>query len=727
MKRRTLLQRTAALPISLGFGLRPLFAATDPSYDEQYPDMLATYLTQRLNQLDAEWDQKRSAIRTAEDLRARNTYVREKLIEMLGGLPEKYPLNPVVTATLERNEYRIENVLFESRPDFQVSGNLYLPANGDGPFPAVVVPGGRHSLGRLHPSQQLACLNLVHAGFAVLAFDTIGQGERRHDWNPGSGTKELDNPRLERVLPGGLLLLAGENLAQYQVWDGIRAVDYLLTRDEIDAQRIGCAGHSLGGYLALLLGVVDERIACVVVNEGGTFHRWPVETNRALEPEPIEQVLVAAAVHGVDLPDLHAALAPRPLLALTEHYTQRFEAATSQIQAAYDQVVASEHFGMDEAADPHGWTVKLRLATTDWFSRWFYERTGPATEPPLAPEPPDTLYATPNGSLRYSRRGHTVFSLILERQANLPPVRTPPATLAAFEAFRLDIDQHARRVLPYRARLRRDLAIRHRMTTPRKRYRVQKEEFLSEDGIYVPAWVFVPAGGDGPFPANLFASDRGIEAHGMEFGLLEKLAQRGHLVVAVDVRGVGATRPASRTMLDAETALTYRAWSMSDSLIGMRVRDIVRGIDYVLARQDVETSSIRVLGRSEGALWALFAAVVDERVRGVVADRGLLSYKSLTRVDRHRHGATVLIPGVLQQFDLPQVAASIADRHLVILDPLDPAKKPADIRLSRHTYEWTRRTYANLGAENRFQLMARQPGSDPADAYLAFLDTWRGV
>ena len=632
-----------------------------------------------------------------------------------------------MAATLERDGYRIENVLFESRPDFHVSVNLYVPAKGDGPFPAVAVPGGRHSLGRLHPGQQLACLNLVHAGFAVLAFDAIGQGERRHYWNPGTGTNELDDPRLERALPGGLLLLAGEHLAQYQVWDGIRAVDYLLTRDEIDPQRIGCAGHAQGGYLALLLGVVDERVACVVVNEGGTFHRWPLEVNQALEPEPIEQVLVAAAVHGVDLPDLHAALAPRPLLTLTEHYTPRFEAAASQIRAAYDQAAASERFGTDEAADPHGWTVKLRLATTDWFSRWFYERTGPSTEPPLAPEPPDALYATPNGSLRYSRRGHTVFSLLLERQANLPPARTPPATLLAFETFRLDIDQQVRGLLPYRAGSRQDLTIRHRMTTPRKRYRVQKEEFLSEDGIYVPAWVFVPEGGDGPFPANLFASDRGIEAHGMEFGLLEKLAQRGHLVVAVDVRGVGATRPASRAMSDAEAALTYRAWSMSDSLIGMRVRDIVRGIDYVLGRQDVETSGIRILGRGEGALWALFAAVVDERVRGVVADRGLLSYKSLTRVDRHRHGAAVLIPGVLERFDLPQVAASIADRHLVILDPLDPDKKPADIRLSRHTYEWTRRTYAALGAEDRFRLMARQPGSDPADAYLAFLDTWRGV
>ena len=131
---------------------------------------------------------------------ARNAYVREKLVEMLGGLPEKDTLNPVVTRTLDREGYRIESVLFDSRPGLQVSGNVYLPTGGDGPFPAVVAPGGRHELGRLDPAHQLACLNLVRGGFAVLAFDTIGQGERRHYWNPSTRESELDDPGLEREL-----------------------------------------------------------------------------------------------------------------------------------------------------------------------------------------------------------------------------------------------------------------------------------------------------------------------------------------------------------------------------------------------------------------------------------------------------------------------------------------------------------------------------------------------
>ena len=570
MKRRTFLQRVTALPMGLSLGSRSSAAAAEPSYAEQYPDMLVAYFAGRLNQLEAEWGRKRGEIRTAEDLGARNALVREQLIGLLGGLPERVDLNPVVTGTLERSGYRVESLLFDSRLDLKVTASLYLPTGGEGPFPAVVFPGDGE-WGRLDPSHQLVCINLVRAGFAVLTFDTIGQGERRHYWNPRTRGSETDNPRLERDLAGGLLLLAGEHLAQYHAWDGIRAVDYLLTRGEVDPERIGCVGHSLGGYVALLVSVLDERVACAAVSQAGASHhrpqRWPVETNNGLDPPSIEEVLIGGARHGLDLPDLHAAIVPRPLLALTDHFSPSFEAAAVQIRRAYSLLGSAEQFGTDEAGDPPGWTVKLRLATTDWFSRWFHDRSEPAIEPDFVPELPDALYATPNGSLRYARRGHTVFSFLMDKQERerLPPAGGPPADLAELEAFRLKIDGHMRTLLQYQVEPNHDLAVRHRMTTPRRRYRIQKEEFLSEDGIYIPSWVFVPEGGDGPFPANLFVSDQGIEAHGMEFGLLERMVQRGHMVVAVDVRGVGATRPRGRsaTWAEAEAALTYMGWSAS--------------------------------------------------------------------------------------------------------------------------------------------------------------------
>src|SRR5262249_49051372 len=195
-------------------------------------------------------------------------------------------------------------------------------------------------------------------------------------------------------MPGQVLLLMGEDLSHYRIWDGMRAIDYLLTRTEVDPSRIGCAGHSGGGTLTLFISALDERVKCAVVNEGGTTHRWPIHLRpeSRIGPSDVEQNLFPAAKYGVDHCDLHIAIAPRPLLALIEDYSPSFNAAAEHIRSRYQQFGVPEKFATGEATDPHAWTLKLRLATTDWFCRWFYNRPGPAQEPEFEPEKPETLY-----------------------------------------------------------------------------------------------------------------------------------------------------------------------------------------------------------------------------------------------------------------------------------------------------------------------------------------------
>ena len=154
------------------------------------------------------------------------------------------------------------------------------------------------------------------------------------------------------------------------------------------------------------------------------------------------------------------------------------------------------------------------------------------------------------------------------------------------------------------------LAVRSLTTTPRKGYSVEKLEFLSEPGIYVPTWVFLPEGKPGPLPTTLYVHEAGKQVHGMEFGPLEKLARSGNLVIAVDVRGVGDTRPphppnGSRQnefshLFDVETAMSYMAWYMDSNLLGMRVHDVIRSVDYALQRPDVVKDTLRVDGTGMG-------------------------------------------------------------------------------------------------------------------------------
>jgi len=735
-----------AAALSLGAGLLRLrgavrtgaLAAPRPvrSYSEELPDMLLSYLAKKTNAAATEWDQVRNKIQTAADVEERNRFVRERIIEMLGGFPERNPLNPVVVRVLERDGYRVENVVFQSRPNFSVTANLYVPTFGAGPFPGVISPCGHSPEARMYPEYQFLYLNLVKAGFVVLAYDPIGQGERRHYWNPQTNRNEIGGPvTWEHDMPGHLLFLLGENLTQYRIWDGMRAVDYLVTRPEVDPERIGCTGHSGGGTLTLFISAVDQRIRCAVIHEGGTRHRWPLE----IRPEtPIgtgdaEQHFFPAAIYGIDLCDVHVAIAPRPLLVTIENYLPEVNETARHIRARYLQLGVPERFATEEATDPHALTVKLRLAATDWFCRWFYNRRGPAREPEFTPEPSENLYCTPNGSLRYSQQGETIFSLILKKQAKLPPRRTVPSTRTELESFRAEIVAEIKEVLHYH-KSDEPLGVRHIVTTPRKGYRIEKVEFLSESGIYIPTWVFLPEQKRSGSPAILYVRGAGKQAEAMEFGALEKLTRGGYLVAAIDVRGIGDTKPPHpdeepsgefRNLDDAETAMAYWAWEINESLFGMRVQDVVRSLDYILTRPDVDPSGVWLIGHGMGALWSLYAAALDTRIRATVCDGGLLSYRSLTGVDRYLHAADIIVPGVLQRFDLPHVAAAVADRPLALLSPVDAMKSPVGIPLARQTYQWTQATYAVAGGPDHFRVVGRSEEVETVTQYLHLLNNLR--
>jgi dienelactone hydrolase len=414
---------------SLGLAALPALAVPRrdsdvEAYDRTMPDMLISYLSDRLNHLAAQWDRTRQGIKTAESLAQRNRFVRQKIIAMVGGFPEKTPLNPVTVRVLERKGYRIEALMYQSRPNFWVTASLYIPSTGSGPFPGIISPCGHYYLGRMIPTYQTAYLSLVHNGFVVLAYDPIGQGERRQYWNPETGGEApgFPDPVYEHSMGGQLLLLMGESLTAYLMWDGMRGIDYLLSRPEVDPKRIGCAGHSGGGTLTKFISAVDERVQCAVMHEGGTENSWPVHIPvfAPLEPDDAEQNVFPAAVYGIDHVDTQIAIAPRPLLASIEHYSKAFNQAAASIAAGYRLLGAPEKFATVAADSPHAWTYKLRLATADWFSRWFYGRPGPDSEPPLVPEKPQDLYCTPDGSIRYSQHGQTLWSHILWKQAKLP-------------------------------------------------------------------------------------------------------------------------------------------------------------------------------------------------------------------------------------------------------------------------------------------------------------------
>jgi len=736
VNRREFVQSVASLPLALRLkgntsGAAAAQTEAAPLYSQTMPDMLVTYFTEKVNALAAHWEQQRAQIHTREQMAARNLFVREKCIEMIHGLPKRNPLNPVIVKSFEREGYKVENVMFESQPDFWVTGNLYIPAAGSGPYPGIISPCGHSSLARGYPEYQSAYVHFARNGFVVLAYDPIGQGERRYFWNPTTHTDELGGPvTWNHSLPGQLLLLLGEDLTHYFVWDGMRAIDYLQTRPEVDAKKIGCAGHSGGGTLTKFIAVMDERVQCAAINEGGTANRWPVDFPLYIPmgTGDTEQHVFPAEIYGIDHIDLHAAVAPRPLLVTIEHYSPSFNRAAEAILARYKLLGVPERFSTVSADDPHAWTVKLRIANVDWFCRWFYDRPGATAEAAFTSEPWENLWCTVDGSLRYSREGQTIYSLILTKQAALPPAQRAPVGAAEQTAYRSEIGKEIREVIRYRPSTQ-PLEPRRDTTTPRKGYQIEKVEFLSEPGIYIPAWVYQPHAGVKDRTAILYVSDGSRENDGMEFGLLEELTLEGHCVVAVDVRGMGASKPPHpgdeegefRQVDNAECTMAYMAWEMNEDLFGMRVLDLVRSIDYVLSRPDVDPAGVHLIGRGTGALWSLYASALDTRVKALVAHGGLLSYRALTSVDRYLTESSVFIRDVLTRFDLPQVAAAVAARPLTIIAPRGPMNQEVEVSQARDAYQWTSKVYANLGVSGHFQVSPRSEELSLANQYLKAL------
>lgn len=710
----------------------------DPSYAEEMPDMLMSYFLRKLNRLASIRDKKHALLRTAADFETRNRTVHENLLSMLGKFPQKEPLDTRIMKTAQKDGYRVENIMFLSHPDFWVTGNLYVPTTGKGRYPAIISPCGHYPLARMTPQYQSAYISLVKSGFVVLSYDPIGQGERRQYWNPATGVTDVGGPVFGHSMAGQLLLLFGENLTNYLVWEGMRAIDYLLTRPEVDPTRIGCAGHSGGGTLTKFIAAADPRVQCAAILEGGTANQWP---SRSVGIADMEQNLFPAALLGIDNVDLHAAVAPRPLLACIETYSEGFNNAADAIRSCYKVLGAGEKFATVAADDPHAWTPKLRRATTDWFSRWFYGRSGPQQETAFETSRAEDLYCTPDGSLLYSHTGKTIFSVIADKAAALPPRPQPLHTPADLTAHRRQVRDRLRDLLRYE-RQQPPLGVRHIVTTPREGYRIDKLEFLSEPGIYIPVWVFIPEKRSQASRTVLYFNDEGMQSDGMEYeggeasgsthGILDELVRDGNLVIAADVRGSGATRAADISRLsaggygqlfDMDTRAAYAAWSMDSSLLGMRVLDVVRCVDYTAQREGIDMRRLHLIGKGRAALWCLLAAVFDDRIANLICTGGLLSYRTLAMADRYLYAADVFIPDILHHFDLPEIAATIAPRPLVFIKPMDGLKKAVALQQAEEAYRGTLGAYRIAGAEKNFRIECEGASLGSASHYLSLMQS----
>lgn len=692
---------------------------------QQIQSMLPAYVNGRAATLLRERSAEIERISTKQGLEKRRAYIREKMIQALGGLPERTPLNARTVAVLDRGDYQIEKVIFESQPRFYVTANLYLPKKGKAPYPGILFPLGHEEGAKAHSAWQQVLVSLAKRGFAALAWDSLGQGERVQLYDPDFGESKVVRSTTEHTLMGIQCLLIGDNLARYTVWDGIRALDYLVSRPEVDAARIGCTGNSGGGTHTAYLSALDDRIKVAAPSCFLTSWRRLLET---IGPQDAEQCLPPWLESGLDHPDFVHAFAPKPYLMLSavRDFFSITGARETYVEAKrlYGLLGAPEQLSMVEADDGHGYTKPRRLAAYRWFSRWLKgtEDTDPEPEVTIASE--SELWCTKTGQVATELGGETVVTLNQKRVERLRPKRSEWSSQVELEAYRKEIQKEARRLSGVAATGRPTGGQAVRMSVfgviERPGYRIEKLIYESEPGIKVPALLFVPKGPEGRKPAVVFVHGRGKAADAEAGGDIERLVQAGNVVLSVDVRGMGETRQSGdddffRYFGIYESAMT--GLLTGNPLVGMRALDVQRGVDLLFGRSDIDPERVSAFAKEKGTVPTLYAALLDTRIKKLVLEGTLVSYQAAVRHKIHRGLFEDVIVGVLKSFDLPDLVAAMSPRPVWIVNGTDPLGHRVDERGLRAQFAIAQKSFKLAGAEGALKISSRIMGGAFTDTY----------
>lgn len=315
-----------------------------------------------------------SRVKTEDDLFRLRGELRRSVLEMIGGLPaEKTDLHVTITGRVAAKGFYIEKLVYQSLPGLYVTALVYVPENGDKVHPAILVAAGHSANGKIH--YQDLCQRLVQRGYLVISWDPVGQGERSQFWDAKAKKSRYNLICAEHAVMGNLAYLAGTNLARWEIWDGMRAVDYLLTRPDVDGQRINLTGTSGGGFQTALLGALDERIKVIIPSCYITSLPMRVGNRIFVDPDSDpEQDLFGFISKGVDHAGLLLMMYPRPVMvaAATLDFfpVQGTHKSYSEVQTFYDRFGHADRIGLAESYNPHQYSLKNQEAALNFLDRF---------------------------------------------------------------------------------------------------------------------------------------------------------------------------------------------------------------------------------------------------------------------------------------------------------------------------------------------------------------------
>ena len=642
--------------IASGTGLRVLPAAARPDGEVR---LLRDHLRPLVHAALDRRLQAYEALKTAEQIRDYQERLRAEFIESLGGFPERTPLRPRIVGRLTGDGFRAEKLIYESRPGFYVTAVLYLP-EAEPPYPGVLLPCGHSENGKAAELYQRAAILMARNGLAVLCYDPIGQGERKQILRDGADRSETARgrfrPTVEHNLAGVAPILLGQNLATYRIWDGIRSIDYLAGRDDVDESRIGCTGNSGGGLMTAYLMALDERI---VAAASSCFITTTRRKNDDPGPGDAEQNIYAQTAYGMDHADYILMRAPKPtlILAATRDFVPIAGAWETYRQAKrlYTRLGVPERIGLVEADEKHGFSVHLRTGACRWMRRWLLNRVDEVTEPDFDVFSDRQIQCTPQGQVLLLEGAKSVFQLYRAEEEEVRSRRR--------QSWQRMNDAERRAVVRETAGVRPVSEIpkpdpQPRGTVQRTGYRIEKLVLSSDGGFPLPALKFVPEESAGEW--TLYLHGQGKQADADNGGPIESLVRKGHPVLAVDLTGLGETESTAwrydPEYIGNNSAEYFIAYMLGRSLVGMRAEDVL-ACARDLNHRNGEAKAVNIIAVGRAGVAALHAAAVEPQLfRRVEIRDSIDSWRRVVESDLTVDQLENTVHGALRRYDLGDLA-----------------------------------------------------------------------
>jgi len=682
---------------------------------ENFEEQLARYLGEIGSAAYRERKERLEAVSSREEY---ETYLEERRRSFLAGIgpfPKKTPLNAKSFGRIDCGGYLIEKVAFESRPGYVVTANLYIPRRHKPPWPVVLCPMGHWggNQGKDFHYVQKRGAGLAGHGYLTLVFEPFGQGERRIYFDPALEKKTpLGWGTNQHAYLNYQLQLTGHNMANFFIWDGIRALDYLLGREGADSTRVAVTGASGGGSQTRIISAADPRVkaaipVCANSHIGGDYH--PGRGN----PDG-EQNVPGMSRYGIEYADQLIMSRANGILLMNASGDRG--SIVSSVDMYNDIQGLFSRAGVDRRVDyrligsDHSYNRDFRETLYHWLNRLFGKEDEPGVEQPLEVLPTEKLNVTAAGTVE-ELSSETPLTLNRKYVEEIAPARMKLGSRADISALKKNLKDRMRALLQLEQMPK--VVEAHSFGIERARdFTLEKVAISPEAGIRLPGVLLSPAAAETDSSVLLYIHERG-KANGP--AVIRRLVRSGRRVFALDVRGfrespdphpeLGWTSNGERKYELIYGATEYDAdynaycYQLQRSLFGMRAGDVLAAAAYLRSREDVDPDAVSICGYGDGALLALHAAVLDDKIETVALNRLLISFRSLATEPFWSHSPFLFITDVIAHYDVPELLAALAPGRVLVANAVDELRRPLDISRVRKSYEYSLQGYRAAGSQ----------------------------